>query len=426
MTTAGVSNESDHAAATFRDAGLAPVDFDWFHRWELPRRIASGRCASAVRDVAGVAPLAIQLGAERSYSYVAVDGGIELRPGVAGDADVVLEIDEDGWQDYVYEFRTRHGLLYSGAVRFQRGSFDDWDRWDPALRCLYAGREVYDPLRLDLRALDGSALDLHRSFHLDDAVQEMSHFLRTTGYLVVRDVFAPEQVAEISAEVDRLRDAAKEGDFDAWFTTTSTGDRICHYLTYCAERSDAIAALDDDPVVRKLVGLAGMDLVPVPNRVEGHKAVLKEFGTDPEVTGFANLPWHTDCGMGGCSVTCPSVSVGMHLDAMGPQSSQLSMMPASWGKAAHQKFDSKRQAAAVSLVAGVGDATVHFGCNLHAGFAPTGPDRRRTVYTAFYNPKVYDVIGHHQGYQDHIPGWGKGQVQNPEEFLENRAPTGGQ
>jgi len=331
---------------------------------------------------------------------------------------VVLAIDEEAWQDYVYEFRTRHGLLYSGAVRILRGTFDQWDRWDPALRCMYGGREVYDPALLDLRDRNGSPLDLHHRFTLDDSLDDLSHFLRTTGYLVVRDVFPLEKVHEISAEVDRLHRAARDGDFDAWFTTTSKGERLCHYLTYCAERSAAIAALDDDPVVRQLVGLAGAELVAVPDRVEGHKAVIKEFGPDPGVTGFANLPWHTDCGMGGCAVTCPSVSVGMHLDAMGPQSSQLYMMPASWGKAAHQHFDEDRQAAAIALEAGVGDATVHFGCNLHAGFAPTGHQRRRTLYAAFYNPRVFDVIGPHQGYQDYLPGWGSGQVQNPDEFLE--------
>jgi hypothetical protein len=418
MVTTSVTR-SDYAAATFREAGLAAVDFDQFHRVELPRRLARGGCASAVHDVAGASPIAIQLDAARAYTYVAVDGGIDIRPGVAPDAEVVLEIQEDAWQDYVYEFRTRHGLLYSQTVRFLRGTFEQWDRWDPALRCMYAGREVYDPLLLDLRDRDGAPLDLHRNFTLDDSDDDLGHFLRTTGYLVVKNVFSPDRIQAVAREVERLRDAAREGEPTAWFTTTSDGERICHYLTYCAERSAAIAALDDDPVVRRLAALAGVDLVPVPDRVEGHKAVLKEFGTDPGVTGFANLPWHTDCGMGGCAVTCPSVSIGMQLDPMGPQSSQLFMMPASWGKAAHQIFDDERRAAAIALEADAGDATVHFGCNLHAGFGPTGPDRRRTLYTAFYNPHVYDVIGPHQGYQDQIPGWGSGQVQNTEEFLES-------
>jgi hypothetical protein len=423
MTNTHTIHATERAAATFRDAGLPDIDFDWFHRVELPSRLADDSRRDAAADVAAALPIAIQLDGARAYSYVAENGAIAIREGVADDAEVVLQIDEEAWQDYVYEFRTRPGLLYSGAVRVLRGTYDQWDRWDPALRCLYAGREVYNPTRLAMRDRDGRPLDPRRSHSLDDADDDMAHFLRTAGYLVVRDAFNTALVAELADEVDRLRADATEGEPTAWFTTTSSGDRMCYYLTYCAERSAAIAALDDHPVVRRLAGLAGTELVPVPDRVEGHKVVIKDFGMDDQVTGFANLPWHTDCGMGGCSVTCPSVSIGIHFDGMGPDGSQLYMMPGSWGKAAHQQWTNEQLAASVALQAGPCDATVHFGCNLHAGFSPTGPKPRRSLYIAFYNPRVFDVIGPHQGYQDQIPGWGNGEVLNPDEFLDASAGT---
>jgi hypothetical protein len=410
-------------ASTYREAGYPYIDFDAFHRIELPNRLRDDLRLDAARDVAGKPPLAVVLDDGRAYSYVALNGAIEIHPGVVDDAETVLRIHEHAWIDYVYEFRSRFGLIYARAVEFVRGDFAGWDAWDPALLCMYNGREVYDPLLIDLRDLDGSPLDLERTFELSDSPVQMAHFLRTAGYLVVRNAFPLDLVELISDEVDRLRDEAKLGDFGTYFTTTKDGRKLCNYLNYCGERSEPIASLDDDPVVRMLIGLSGFELVPVPDRVEGHKAILKEFGADDSVTGLGNTPWHTDCGMGGCPIVCPSVSVGMPLDTMNTDSSQLFQMPGSWGMAAHQIWDEEREAKRIALSAQPGDATVHFGCNLHAGLPPTGEGRRRTLYTAFYSPQVYEVIGHHQSYQDQIPGFTQGQMQSIKDRLAEEPPS---
>ena len=124
MTNTHSIHATERAAATFRDAGLPEIDFDWFHRVELPSRLADDLRRGAARDVAGALPIAIQLDAARAYSYVAENGAIAIREGVADDAEVVVQIDEEAWQDYVYEFRTRPGLLYSGGVRVLRGTYD--------------------------------------------------------------------------------------------------------------------------------------------------------------------------------------------------------------------------------------------------------------------------------------------------------------
>ena len=62
------------------------------------------------------------------------------------------------------DLRTRAGRLYSKAVKFVRGNFESWDAWDPAIRCLYSGRAIYDPERLEFLDRDGQPLDLHRRF----------------------------------------------------------------------------------------------------------------------------------------------------------------------------------------------------------------------------------------------------------------------
>ena len=106
---------------TYRTVGLSPVDFDEFHREELPRRLAEGVNERVAWDVEGKAPISIGLPDGRAWSYVCEKGRISVVPGVVPEARTVLEIiDDESWLDYLYEFRTRYGLLYSKAVRFLR------------------------------------------------------------------------------------------------------------------------------------------------------------------------------------------------------------------------------------------------------------------------------------------------------------------
>ena len=415
MSTVG----TDTTVGTYQVAGLPAVDFDEFHRHELPRRLADGVNARVAWDVAGRAPCAVQLTDGRAYSYLAAGDRVDVVPGIVDDAELVLQLPIGAWQDYVYEFRTRFGLLYSQAVTFARGDFDTWDHWEPAIRCMYSGREIYNPRALDFRDLDGTPLDLHRSFTLDDPPEQLAHFLRTTGFLVVKDAFA-DRLDEIAAEVDRLAAESHEGELWSWWASDDTGRRFPFRLLYMARRSGLIASLDDDPMVRRLIALGGVDVVPVPDRVEGHLAVLKPFGNGTEVTGFANLPWHKDCGLGGCPLTCPAVQVGIQLDAANHDSSQLVMMAGSHGKVCHDRPSDEELAGLpiVALETEPGDASVHMTCALHAGPEPTGPNPRRTLYIPFYNPRTYDLVGELQGYQQLIPGWGGGDIPTPEDVQQ--------
>ena len=66
----------------------------------------------------------------------------------------------------------------------------------------------------------------------------------------------------------------------------------------------------------------------------------------------------------------------------------------------------------------VDDATVHFGCGLHAGPAPTGPNPRRTLYLQHYSPRAAELIGPYQGYNQIMPGYGAGDIPNIDEMRE--------
>ncbi len=421
MTTPNLGRDTHFG--TYRIAGFPPVDFDEFHRVELPRRLREGKGEEVAWDVEGVAPLAISLlDREGAYSFVCRGGTVEVVPGIVEDAETVLEIvDHESWIDYLHEFRTRAGLLYSKAVRFVRGDFETWDHWDPAMRCMYSGREIYDPVHLDFRDREGAELDLHQRFDLDHDPEEMSHFLRTTGYLVVRQAFESNFLAELAREVDRIAAAAVENELTSWWTENPDGRRFPYRLTYLSDKSETIGGLYAQPVVRQLLSLSREDVVPVPDRIEGILAVIKAAGLAAGATGFANLPFHSDCGFGACHLTCPCVLVGVHLDAMNARSSQILMMAGTHGKSVHSRRPDTKRYPIVALETEPGDATVHYGCGLHAGPAPTGPAARRTLYIQHYNPRTFDLIGPYQGYNQIMPGYGAGTIPNIEEVQKHHS-----
>ena len=144
------------------------------------------------------------------------------------------------------------------------------------------------------------------------------------------------------------------------------------------------------------------------------------------MSGFADLPFHNDCGMGGCQITCPCVLVGIQLDAASTQSSQLQMMAGSWGKAFHNRPDdiSPERQPIVAIETEPGDATVHYGCGLHAGPRATGPARRRTLYVQHYSPRALDLIGPYQGYNQIMPGYGEGDIPNIDEVQTHASSPG--
>jgi hypothetical protein len=411
----------DTTFGTYRVAGLPAVDFDAFHLEVLPQRLREGANERVAWDVVGKAPISIGLPDGRAYSYRCDRDEIVIEPGVAADARTVLEIvDHESWLDYLYEYRTRFGLLYSNAVRFVLGDFDTWDDWEPAIRCLYSGREIYDPASIEFRDRRGDPLDLNHRFELDDEPEEMSHFLRLTGFLVVKRAYSQGHIAELSHAIDRVAREAVEGELSSWWATDSNGQRFPYRLTYLSDRSEVFAALYDHPTTRSLVALSKEGVVPVPDRVEGILAVVKKAGLDAKASAFANLPYHTDCGFGACHTTCPCVLVGIQLDAADARSSQLHFAAGSWGKAYHNVPDefTPDRYPLVAVVAEAGDATVHFGCGLHAGPPPMGPNPRRTLYVQHYNPATFDLIGPYQGYNQIMPGYGKGDIPNIDEMRE--------
>jgi Phytanoyl-CoA dioxygenase (PhyH) len=366
------------------------------HRRDLPARLATAMGRAAARDVRGVPPIAFRLPDGRCLRFVPTAGGLDLD--ARDDAPTVVELDESAWRDFADEMATAAGLFYAGRVRFAAGGPAELERWEPALRALFSGRPILDPMRTALRDLTGAPLDLGRAFTLDDPVDDLRHFLHETGFLRVRRVFDRHQIARLAAVVERFQAAARPGDGRSWWATREDGSSVLCRLIYLGLASPAIAALSDDPRIGRLAGLAGEPLRPALDRSDGHSVVIKNAGV---VEGLSDLPWHRDCGLGGHPITCPTLNVGVQLDAASAASGRLSFIPGSWRGSCH-RHDLAR-APAVAVDTEPGDCTVHFGDVMHAAPPPTGDGPgRRALYLTCMPARAYDAIPAGKSYNDVI------------------------
>jgi Phytanoyl-CoA dioxygenase (PhyH) len=370
---------------------LPAIDFDAFHQGELPRRLAAGNGALAYRDLKDAPPLGFLIsGQADGYTYIPADGTIRILPGTS-EAETVLELPLNSWRELVCEYRTPIGLAYAGKLKFARGDYyPGLNRWEPGLSAMFAGRPVYDPATLDLNDADGKPLDLRRQFSIGAPDNELRNFLLKAGYLLVKGVFSRDEILRLTDEVMRIAAQATPGDRQSWWAKNAEGENLLSRLLYLGQKSAAIAALVDDSRIRRFAALSEEPVAPVRNRLDSPIAMLKVSGA---VSGLADYPWHVDCGLGLHPILCPSIQVGIQLDAMTPESGQLHMLAGSWRYSCRQGPSvSYDNLPVVALETEPGDCTLHFGHNMHAAPPPLIKHGRRTIYTSFSNPKCGDVF----------------------------------
>jgi len=380
-----------------------PLDFDGVHRRVIPERLRTGIGRMAATDVAGVPSIALRLVDGRSYRFTPDAGEIRVEAG--NDAAAVVEMDEDAWRDFARELATAAGLLYGDRLRFVAGGSPDLERWEPALRALYSGRPIFDPRHTVLRGRDGVALDPRRSFALGDPDDDLRDFLHATGYLHVRGVFTRDEVARLVEVVERHQTEAKPGDGRSWWATRTDGAQVLCRLIYLGLVSPDIAALGDDPRLRRLAALSDTPLRAVHDHSDGDSVVIKNANVSE---GLSDLPWHRDCGLGGHPVRCPSINLGVQLDAATEARGRLHFVPGSWRGSCHRSDLSRAQTVAVDTEPG--DCTIHFGDVMHAAPPPTGTGPgRRALYVTWMPEGSGDFIPPGKSYNDvilkRVGGW---------------------
>lgn len=371
---------------TLRDDTL---DFDRFHREELPARLAAGNGALAAGDAAKIGPLAIRTAAG-AFTYVPAGDTIEIVEGEAP-AKTVIALDDDSWRGLASDLDTPPGLLYGGRVETVRGNPLRFVRWEPALRAMYHGRPVYDADRVDLHGLDPAA-----TFTMHDVAEHperLRDFLDTCGYLLVREVFTPEEIAGFLDDAEVLSDEAREGDKMSWWGRDASGATVLCRVLRAATRP-RLRALHDDQRVLALRDLASVRVSA--KRTTDNDGVTVLWKRADVKEGLADLPWHRDCGMGGHALNCPGFVMTICLTDGSEAAGELRALPGSHHMT-HPTIDGTEEHAprGVSFAARAGDVSFHFSDVLHASMPPTSAEgpHRISVLLGF-SP---EGAGHHRG-----------------------------
>jgi ectoine hydroxylase-related dioxygenase (phytanoyl-CoA dioxygenase family) len=353
------------------------------------RAVDAATLALAAADVHGSLTLLVEGDA---VTYRVADHTVVADEG-SRDGDVVVRLSPQAWHDLTHQIRTTINLLLSDELSFERGSFSDLADWSQVLTYLHGGLPPYHPDRADLRSRDPlTVMTLH------DPDAELREQLATMGYLHLRGMFDAEQVAAANADVDRLAAEAREGDDTSWWVTAEGGEQALCRLVYATQRSDVLRQLEQDPRLQRLGRLLDPTLRIAPDRMEGSAVLIKVRG---RTQGLSNLPWHQDCGLGGHAIFCPSVSIGIQLTGSTAGSGNLLMVPGSHGQTLHTQWNERLPGVpVVEIDTAPGDVTVHVQDVMHASPRPTGAGGRRTMYTTFYPPTLWDHIGPGEAYND--------------------------
>ena len=391
------------------------IDFDWFHQEHLPALLEQRGDVFSDSDAAVVRALAFQLSDGSSYTYVPEGKTFAVQPGTAA-AHTIVELSPDAWSAFAWELKTCFALLYAEQLTIRQGSFGQVARWEPPLRVAVSDQVLFDldaPVRIDDE--DGHDIDLTRTFTLEDPPEAIRSFLDRVGFVHLRGVLDADEVSALTSEADLAVDRARPDDRKSWWTTVE-GREVCNRVNYLNEHSERVAALGADPRFLAIAALGGPELRDAHDRLDGNGVVIKVPGSSG---GLADLPWHRDCGMGGHSVKCPMLNVGIQLDAATADAGQLEMIPGSHrGTSRLPNAGDAARHPVVALTTEPGDVTVHFGHTLHAAPAPS--DRRasgrRALYLSFVPPLTFEMVGPGQGYNDVLFTRSAGRVEHVDQF----------
>lgn len=325
----------------------------------------------------GLLPLG--LGVDAVELTLRADAGrLAVEPGFAH-AGVVARLDADALSDLVQDYQSTMGLAMTSRVEIEQGTIDDWVAWEMVLRALLDGRKVYEKGDVTFEDPDGKPLDLDRVFAMDDDREEMAHFLREAGFLHVRAVFEPDEMAAVGRDIDHYIACAKPDDGDSWWAEDEHGNAQAVRVLEFYDKSAALRELVLSDRYQWLGELTG----------DGHRyrssaeGLVKPLGI---AKGLSDLPWHKDCGQGRHSLVCNALTCGISVTGADRVSGALGVVPGS--HRANVKIpgrDPIMDMAPRMLETRTGDVTVHCSDTLHRAHPPIARPRK-VVYSGFRLP----------------------------------------
>jgi hypothetical protein len=336
----------------------------------------------------GLSPLTFDVDGTTAHLVVG-DGALALRDGRADDGPVVV-LDAEACSELFQDVVSTFGLVMAGRVHAVRGRGDEFVAWEPVLRAAIDGRPVYEPGSIEFRDRNGSSVDLHRSFRVDDAREDIGHFLAEAGYLHLEGVFSEAEMAAVSADLDAAMARATQDDGASWWARTDDGWYPARILGFNlvspmlqdlleTERFARIGTFTDDAMVQRS-----------PREGDSAEGLLKKVGV---LEGMSDVSWHKDCSMGGHSRGCCGLTVGISVTGAQQRNGELGVVAGSH-RANVQAVDMRADLdlPRVPLPTQTGDITVHCSCTLHMSRPPID-EERRVVYTGFgLAPRPGDVF----------------------------------
>lgn len=393
MVTEAADADVSWASAIVRS--FEPYSFVRFHREQLPA-LVERRGQLVAGDLFGVQPLAFSAGGT-TFTWLASERGVEIREGDA-DAATLVELSEETFSEFLHELLTARGAENSGQARVVRGELKGWQRWEPAIRSLCTGWEIYGPAVWQTLVDRADApLDLHRQFSVDDDLDEMRHFFGRAGYLHLKGVFTRDEVTRYGAEVEVVRHRITRDDPTSWWSVTADGRDVITRINYLSRHSSLLEKLAHEPRLDRCASVAGRNLLVCNDRLDGPMVFIKNSNI---VQGSGDLGWHIDPVLGGAPIICPFIQVGIQLDHANPVNGQLLVLAGSHRYTKHGGLDwgDEEGLPVVAIETEPGDVTVHDAYALHTTPPPTGDNAgRRVLYYKFAEQKTFDWIpaGHH-------------------------------
>ncbi|HTT87557.1 MAG TPA: phytanoyl-CoA dioxygenase family protein [Acidimicrobiales bacterium] len=332
----------------------------------------------------GLLPLVIEVG-DSSWTLLADAGRVGIRTGpIDGDRALRLRLDDSQIADLVHDQVTPMGWFSSGTLALE-GRLERLLDWWLVLRGALDQRAPHVGEAPPFVDRDGAPLDLARTFAWGDDDEDMAHFLHEAGFLHVAGVFTEDEMAGVSADMDRAAPTYHQGDGRSWWARTAAGeDRLVRMQGFDAMSEHAAGLMTDGRLARlgALTGdghqWGGMD----GNALE---ALVKPIGI---VEGISDVPWHKDCSLGRHSYECSSLTVGISVTGADATSGQLRVVAGSNRVFVWPAFVRRDNTLPlVDLPTGTGDVTLHLSCTMHMAQPPVERERR-VMYTGFRLPPL--------------------------------------
>ena len=323
-------------------------------------------------------PLLVEVDGE-AWTWTVEGDRAVVRPGppVGADRRAHLRLSAAQLERLAADLVTPVGLWTASELDIVDGSISHVMDWWLVLRAALDERRWEPVEAIDLPE------DLARSFAPDDDPADMRRFLEQAGYLHLRGLFTPDEMAEVSADMDAAAPTYERGDDRSWWAETIDGPRLVRMHGF-QDHSPTTAALLGDRRFLQIAEIPGCGHVRRRTGGNAIEALFKPLGV---TEGISDIPWHKDCSLGRHSYECCSLTVGISVTGGGPTTGQLRVVAGShralmWPALADPTTIGLPE---VALPTEAGDVTVHLSCTHHMAQPPTERERR-VMYTDFRLP----------------------------------------